>query len=287
MPGADTETGIRIGVAQVGVDRTDVAANVERVVDTLREGAATGQRLVVFPECVLTGYLFGSRAETHAAAISAGDPRIGRIVEACREYSTHAVVGLLEEADGRVHNTALVLGPTGIIGRYRKQHLPYLGADRFVDPGTDAAPRVVDTPFGRVGVMICFDLRFPESARELGLQGADVIAMPTNWPEGADILADHMVRVRALENLVHLAVADRADSESGTRFIGRSQIIAPSGTVLVDAGEKEGLFGAAIDVRDSRTKRLIIRPGEFELPVFSGRRPEMYGEITRPVTPDR
>ncbi|MET7999438.1 carbon-nitrogen hydrolase family protein [Nonomuraea glycinis] len=283
MTGSNTESGVLIGVAQISVDRTDAAANVDRVVETLRDGAASGHQLLVFPECVLTGYLFDSRAETRAAAISAADPRIGRIVAACRESSTHAVVGLLEEADGHVYNSALVLGPAGIIGRYRKQHLPYLGADRFVDPGADAAPRVVDTPFGRVGVMICFDLRFPESARELALQGADLIAMPTNWPMGSDILADHMTRVRALENLVYLAVADRADSEAGTRFMGRSQIIAPSGAVLADAGQDEGLVGATIDVRAARTKRLIKKPGEFELPVFSGRRPEMYGELTRPM----
>ncbi|MFI7455532.1 carbon-nitrogen hydrolase family protein [Nonomuraea sp. NPDC049714] len=284
MTGSPTESGVLIGVAQISVDRTDVAANVDRVVQTVRDGATAGHQLLVFPECVLTGYLFGSRAETRAAAINAADPRIGRIVEACGENSTTAVVGLLEEADGHVYNSALVLGPSGIIGRYRKQHLPYLGADRFVDPGADAAPRVADTPFGRVGVMICFDLRFPESARELALQGADVIAMPTNWPLGSDMLADHMTRVRALENLVYLAVADRADFEVGTRFMGRSQIIAPSGAVLADAGQDEGLFGAVIDVHAARTKRLIKKPGEFELPVFSGRRPEMYGELIRPMT---
>ncbi|MFF0775647.1 carbon-nitrogen hydrolase family protein [Nonomuraea wenchangensis] len=283
MTGSPTASGVQVGVAQISVDRADVAANVDRVIETLRAGAASGHQLVVFPECVLTGYLFGSRAETRAAAIGTGDPRIARIVRACAENSVHAVVGLLEEADGQVHNSALVLGPSGIIGRYRKQHLPYLGADRFVDPGADAAPRVAETPFGRVGVMICFDLRFPESARELALQGADVIAMPTNWPMGSDMLADHMTRVRALENLVYLAVADRADAEAGTRFMGRSQIIAPSGEVLADAGQEEGLFGASIDVRAARTKRLIKKPGEFELPVFSGRRPEMYGELTRPM----
>ncbi|MEU3164550.1 carbon-nitrogen hydrolase family protein [Streptosporangium sp. NPDC006930] len=287
LPGLDTGSGIPIGVAQMSVDRTDVAANVDRVVEILRAGAAAGHRLVVFPECVLTGYLFDSRADTYAAALNVADPRIGRVVDACRESSIHAVVGLLEETDGEVHNSALVIGPSGIIGRYRKQHLPYLGADRFVEQGGGTAPRVVDTPFGRVGVMICFDLRFPESARELALQGADVIAMPTNWPAGSDILADHVTRVRALENLTYLAVADRPDSEAGTPFIGRSQIIAPSGAVLVDAGQEEGLFGAEIDVRKARTKRLIIEPGRFELPVFSGRRPEMYGEITRSVPSGR
>ncbi|MEV4103416.1 carbon-nitrogen hydrolase family protein [Nonomuraea sp. NPDC049649] len=285
MTCSPTASGVQVGVAQISVDRTDVDANVDRVIETLRAAAASGHQLVVFPECVLTGYLFGSRAETRAAAISSADARIGRIVRACAEHSVHAVVGLLEDAGEQVYNSALVLGPTGVLGRYRKQHLPYLGADRFVDPGADGAPRVADTPFGRVGVMICFDLRFPESARELALQGADLIAMPTNWPMGSDMLADHMTRVRALENLVYLAVADRADSEAGTRFMGRSQIIAPTGEVLADAGQDEGLFWAAIDVQAARTKRLIRKPGEFELPVFAGRRPEMYGELTRPMAP--
>ena len=283
MTAVEDAARVQIAVAQMPVRLGDVDLNTATVLGFIRQAGASGDRLVVFPECAMTGYLLDSRQAVAGIAIRDTDPRITAIQRACLESDVHVVVGLLEEDSGDVFNTALVIGPNGVLGRYRKHHLPYLGADRFVKAGFDSSPRVIDTPIGRVGVMICFDLRFPESARELALQGADIIAMPTNWPPEATFLAEHMTRVRAVENLVYLAVSDRADTEHGIRFLGRSQIVGPNGNVLVDAGISEGLFSATVDLGAARTKKLVIDPGVFELPVFEGRRPEMYGELTRTV----
>ncbi|OMC00534.1 hypothetical protein A5733_04170 [Mycobacterium sp. NS-7484] len=258
---------------------------MESVGQWWRRGATRGAALTVFPECALSGYMMDSRDQVEAAALRVTDDRFNSLVEIAADTGTFAVVGLLERADDKVYNGAVLIGPGGIVGSYRKQHLPRLGADMFVDPGDGVAPRVYDIGSLRVGIMICFDLRFPESARELALGGADVIAMPTNWPLTAGFLADHMTRVRAVENLVYVAVADRCDRESGTDFLGRSQVVAPSGEVLVDAGSGEGIAVAPVDVAQSRTKTLTFDDPPFSLPVFDGRRPELYSALTKPANP--
>ena len=279
----DSTRHARVAVAQLPARPGDIDANVATVVAAIETAGARGDELVVFPECALSGYMLTSKPEVESAALGLGSARFARVVEACASASVHAVVGFLELDQGVVYNSAATVGPGGILGNYRKQHLPFLGADRFLAPGDGQAPRVVSTPVGNVGVMICFDLRFPESARTLALQGADIIAMPTNWPGNATFLANHMTRVRAVENLVYLAVADRADEEAGTAFLGRSQIVSPTGDVLVDAGTVEGIFSADVDISLARTKRLVMVPGEYELAVFDERKPALYQELTRPV----
>lgn len=274
---------VRLGVAQLPVDPTSLDSNVATAVRAIAEATHTDDALLVFPECFLSGYIVDSRAEAAARSIPTTDPRIGRLAEACRSAGVHAVVGYLESEDAEVYNSAVLLGPTGVLGNYRKQHLPYLGADRFVAPG-DAGPLVVHTRFGRVGVMICFDLRFPEVARGLALRGADVIAMPTNWPDDVSFLAEHMAPVRAVENQVYLAVADRPDSERGVGFFGGSRVIGPSGGVAA-RGRGSGVFTADVDLEVARAKHLVKEPGVYELSLFEGRRPENYTDLVAPAGP--
>ncbi|MGV9798216.1 carbon-nitrogen hydrolase family protein [Mycobacterium sp. NPDC003449] len=271
-----------VAVAQVPSVLGDPDANIGSTAGWMRDAAAGGVRLTVFPECTLSGYMMDSRAQVQAAAIEATEDRLAPLVETASATGTFAVVGLLERDADKVYNAAVLIGPDGIAGTYRKQHLPMLGADRFVDPG-DGAQRVYQAGALRVGIMICFDLRFPECARAAALGGADVIAMPTNWPMTAGFLADHMTRVRAVENLVYLAVADRCDRETGTDFLGRSQVVAPSGEVLVNAGTAEGIAVASIDLTRSRTKTLTFDDPPYSLPVFEGRRPELYSALTNPT----
>lgn len=284
---AQTEVPAQVAVAQQPATLGDVAANTRLAVDEIAAAGARGDDLLVFPETYLNGYMFDSADAVKRSALSLGDAALEAVADACAQHGVHTVVGFLERDGDEVYNSAATFGPGGLLGTYRKQHLPFLGADRFVSPGRDRAPRVVSTSFGQVGTMICFDLRFPESARELALQGADIIAMPTAWPLHATFLADHVTRVRALENLVFLAVADRADEESGTQFLGRSQIVGPDGAVVLDAQDATGTFSATVDLARSRAKRLVITAGEYELDVFDARQPDQYGELVRPRPTDR
>jgi predicted amidohydrolase len=267
---------LKVAVAQLSVRRAEPAANIAVIIGHLIRAAEADVKLVVFPECALTGYVFDSRAETEAAALSVDGPELGAVVSECKRLGIHAVVGLLERREGHVYNTAALLGPEGVIGVYRKRHLPPMGADRFTDEPDDLEPVVFDTVLGRIGIFICYEIRFPEVARTLALAGADLIALPTNWPVQSAILADLFTRVRAAENLVYLLVSNRCDEEQGIQFLGSSQIVSPSGEVVVHAGHASGLFMATVDLDLSRTKRVILDGGEIVLAPWEDRRPEAY-----------
>ena len=163
--------------------------------------------------------------------------------------------------------------------------MPELGYDRYVTTGDDL--NVFETKFGKIGIQICFDIRFPEASRILALQGADVIFYPTNWPKGADISADVLAVARAVENKVYVVTANRVGEENGFSFIGKSKIISPSGVILAGASNGEEVMVADLDFEISRNKRNITIPGKHETTVFESRRPELYGPIfghTVPIT---
>jgi predicted amidohydrolase len=169
------------------------------------------------------------------------------------------------------------------VGYYRKEHLPFLGVDRFVTPGRNDSLAAFDTPLGRIGLAICYDVRFPESARCLALAGCDIIAMPSVWPDTAHFVADHMVRVRACENRVFVVACTRGDSEGASGFMGKSQIVDPRGDVLALAGTGERLLRADLDLQQSREKKVVTIPGEYEVSIFADRRPDAYSRITQAV----
>jgi predicted amidohydrolase len=258
------------------------AQNRETILARLREAARAGAHLVVFPECALSGYVFDSAEEALPAAETVPGETTEAVSAACRELRVHAVVGLLErdDATGALYNSAFVAGPSGLIADYRKSHLPVLGIDRFVGRGAELP--VIDLPFARIGILICYDVRFPEAARTLALRGADVILVPTNWPEGAESAPDFLTRARAWENRVYLVACNRVGEERGTRFIGRSQVVAPNGTFLAQAaGTAETILTAEIEPEQARQKKLVFVPGVFELDPVGGRRPDLYDELTR------
>ncbi|OGN89484.1 MAG: hypothetical protein A2158_04040 [Chloroflexi bacterium RBG_13_46_14] len=177
------------------------------------------------------------------------------------------------------NNTALLVSPQGITGTYRKTHLPFLGVDRFVDPG-EGPFRVYNTSAGILGMHICYDCNFPENARVMTLLGAEILILPTNWPDGRNKVPEFVVNTRAYENKVAVVAVDRVGTERGANFIGRSKIVNALGDTLAEAGsDKEEIIYAQIDLNDSRNKRYIFKRGEFELDFIGDRRPELYDEI--------
>jgi len=267
---------ITVAVAQQDAVLGDVRENVRRAERALRQAAAEGAALTVLPECYLTGYVTGSREQTLAIAIAPDGPEIQLLVDVCQELGMHAIVGFLERAGTQAFNSVSVLGPAGVIGVYRKQHLPAVGADRFVAASEETEPQIFDTEVGRIGIAICYEIRFPEVMRTLALEGADLIALPTNWPVHSDMLADHFSRVRAAENVVYLVVANRGDSEEGVDFLGASQIVDPFGQVLAKADRGEALLIAEVDLDRAREKTITSLNGELELPLWKDRHPAAY-----------
>ena len=271
---------LTLAVAQMGATQ-DVQQNLAAVLAMLGEAGRREVQLVVLPECILSGYMYNSREEALARAVQINGPEIAEVRRACASQSLHAVVGYLEHDEtGGLYNAALLIADDGqLVANYRKTHLPHLGVDRFVDAGLDEPP-VATTKLGKIGLAICYDLRFPESSRTLALRGAEVIAQPSTWPGAASMLAEHFAPVRACENRVFLAVANRPDTEAGASFIGRSQILAPSGRRIVQADARsEGLFVASVDLSEAREKRIVTVAGEYEVSLFDDRRPELYGQI--------
>jgi predicted amidohydrolase len=263
--------------------------NLSRMQSMLIEAVRAGVQLVVFPECAVTGYNFASLDDARSVAEPVHGPSVGALVQACHEVNVHLIAGTLRTEGESVYNTALLIGPGGVIGTYDKAHLPLCGADKFTACGNTGF-NVYETPFGRIGMLICYDLRFPEAARALALQGADIIALPTNWPTGADTAPEFMVRARAFENRVFVVACNRVGEERGATYIGRSCIAAPNGQHLADASPTtEQIIYANVNVADARQKRLVVSPGEFEMDFFNDRRPDLYAAVATRVqaTPTR
>ncbi len=269
---------VRVAVAQTNPRLGHNAENLTDIVARLREAAANGAQLAVFPECAISGYGFADLEAARAAAESVPGPTTAALSGVCAELGLYTVVGLLERAGEHVFNTAVLVGPEGLLGSYRKVHLPYLGVDRFATPG-DRGFEVWDTALGCVGIAICYDLRFPEALRALALQGADIIALPTNWPETSELMPDFVTRTRALENRTYLLACNRVGEESGFRFFGRSQVVGTSGKVFVEATGGLQTIYADIEPARAREKRIVIREGAFEMDTFADRRPECYGVL--------
>lgn len=266
----------RLAVVQMPSAPLDPETNIRQVLSWIHKAAAQDTQVVVFPECVLTGYVLNAE-EAEMVCEPIPGPLTERLGEACRQTDITIVVGTLEMGQQeRIFNTSVMIGPQGVVGRYRKTHLPLLGVDRYLTPG-DAFPAPFETPVGRLSMLICYDLRFPEPARVLALAGAQAILLPTAWPQAATLYPEFVARARAAENRLFVMAANRAGSERGTEFLGRSMIVGPEGEVLAEAdGNEEIMLLADVDLARSDEKRRIFIPGEYELDVFGDRRPDLY-----------
>ena len=273
---------MRVAAVQMEPRIGEVDLNLKAMLDRFREATAGGARLVVFPECALSGYGFDSRAEALPFAEPIPGPSTGELASACLEHNAYAIYGLLERDGDRLFNATVLVGPRGVIGTYRKVHLPFLGIDRFADPG-DRPFEVLEVEGVRVGMHICYDGTFPETGRVLTLLGADVLVLPTNWPIQSLSTAEHLPATRAIENVVYVMAVDRVGEERGCRFAGTSSIAGPGGEILAKAGiETEEILHAEVDPAIARKKRLIRVPGLYELDRIGDRRPSFYGPIVAP-----
>ena len=232
--------------------------------------------LVVLPELWSSGYVFSSHAEVDALAEDAQTGLTARaLVAAAKRDRRHYIAGFPERARGRFFNSALLVGPQGIKAVYRKLHL-FEREQEWFSPG-DLPLSVHKVGAASVGMLICFDWRFPEASRVLALQGADLIAHPSNlvFPN-----AQEAMRVRALENRVYTVTANRTGTEKrrgGTvPFTGQSQVVDPDGIVVARAGRAATVAMAVdCDLARARKKQLTKKT-----PLFTNRRPEHYRSLT-------
>ena len=271
----------KIAAVQMDCTFAEKAKNLDSVRTHLHEAASNRAKLVIFPECVLPGYCYDSLAEARPHAETIPGPSTQTLAADCAKLGVWAVAGMLEAAGDKLYNVAVLIGPDGVHAVYRKIHLPFLGVDRFTTGGDQ--PFVVHDLGGlRIGINICYDGSFPESARCLMLAGADLIVLPTNWPTGAISTARTLIPARALENHIYYAAVDRVGTERGFKFIGMSRILGCTGEFLaVSDDDQPTILYADIDPEKARNKHLVNIPGKYELHRTRDRRPEMYGAIAK------
>lgn len=227
---------LRLALLQCESMPGEVGRNLQRLEQAAIDAAAAGARLLVTPEMFLTGYNIG-RASAAALAEKHGD-RANAVAAIARRHRIAIVFGQPERDDeGAVFNSALCVDADGqVLARYRKTHLfGELDRDMF-GAGAGDEP-VFDLHGWKLGLLICFDVEFPENARRLALLGADLIVVPTANMEGFDFVAQHLVPTRAYENQVFVAYANFCGREAGLGYNGLSCVAAPDGTVLVQ-GER-------------------------------------------------
>jgi predicted amidohydrolase len=275
-------TTVRVAACQIDPTLGEVERNLDRIERALTDAAQAGAALVVLPEAAVTGYAFASLEEALLVARQASAIAEDRLAELAAEREVTVICGTLEAEGDEVYNTALLLARDGRRFRYRKMHLPYLGIDRFATPGPDT-PSVVEVDGVRIGVLICYDLRFPEAARNTALEGADLFALPTNWPVGVEFHPGLFAPARAAENHCYLLAADRVGTERGTTFIGRSMLVDYDGKVLARASDSdEELLLGDIDPEAARATHVRRRPGEHEWDTIADRRPGLYERLLQP-----
>jgi 5-aminopentanamidase len=275
----------KIATVQMDCKLADKAANLDAIRTRLHDAASQGARLIVFPECAVTGYCYESKAQAWPHAETLPGPTTDALAADCRQLGVWAITGLLERDGERLFNACALVGPDGFKAGYRKAHLPCLGIDRFVTPG-DRPFAVHDLGGLRVGMNICYDGSFPETARILMLLGADLVVLPTNWPEGSQGTVRFLIQARALENSIFYAACNRIGQEQGFRFIGRSRIIDVSGELLAASdGDQPAILFAGIDPARARDKRIVKIPSLYELHRTKDRRPDMYGALCVPSDP--
>ncbi|QDT13358.1 carbon-nitrogen hydrolase family protein [Planctomycetes bacterium K23_9] len=271
-----------IACVQTDVVFADIEANLKRVIELIQQAGDANADLVVMPECMLSGYAYDSREAGLAQAIALDDDVFDQISAAAATYDLHVTLGFLEKNQDKLYNSAAMIGPQGVVGHYRKIHLPHLGIDRFVDRG-DIPYRTLSTGTANVGLAICYDSSFPEPMRVLALAGADVIALGTNWPNGASHTATVVPPARSMENHLFFVAANRVGEENGFGFCGCSSICGPDGAILAKSDDdSETILYAEVDVANARNKRIERTKDAHVIDRFKDRCPQFYGGILDP-----
>ena len=265
---------VTAAAVQIDVQLGNPSINKETILERIDTVEAD---LLVFPECANSGYLFSSKAEAIDHAERIPGPFTDALGAAASKNGCWLAVGLLERQGAGLFNTAVLVGPGGELHMYRKTHLPYLGVDRFVTPGEEHT--TISTPLAKIGMLICYEWRFPEVARCQALQGAEILLGLSNWPEGARVTPERLLPARAVENRLWIVSSNRVGTEGGAKYIGMSAIIDPDGNMISAPGEHEDVVKSEVDPLLSRTKKLVRKKGEYEIDLFGDRRPHLYGLI--------
>lgn len=265
---------------QVGLENK--AGNVTRTLEMITEAADSGANLIVLPELANTGYSFSTREDAYAHAEPLDGDTVTQWADLAQQRELYIVGGFAElDDDGiRIFDTAVLVGPKGYIGHYRKAHL--WDTEKTVFTPGDTGFRVFDTPIGRIGLLICWDIWHPEVARILALAGADVLCSTNCWvwtpppvlDEQGRCMASYLTMSASHVNSVPIVAADRVGKEGDAEFLGCSLITGTNGWPASEVAPAEGeaIVYAELDLMESRGAKTWNARNN----VFTDRRTDLY-----------
>jgi omega-amidase len=258
---------LRISLGQITIDFGHPNVNEEKIVEFTAEAARQGSDLILFPELWSTGYDLENSGK-HAIELNNGI--FLRCSSLALKYHIHLGGSLLERRGSNVYNTFVLFNPIGsILGTYRKIHLfRPMDEDKWLCAGDELV--IADAAWGRAGLSICYDLRFPEVFRNFALNDATMALIPAEWPADRIEHWRTLLRARAIENQIFVVATNRTGNSPTEKFGGFSAIIDPWGNTVLEANQDEGLFSDVIDLDDIPRIRKRI-------PIIKDRRPDIYG----------
>ncbi|MGA2767622.1 MAG: carbon-nitrogen hydrolase family protein [Candidatus Bathyarchaeia archaeon] len=267
----------KIALAQISCRQADKTKNLKEIKKAVVKAKKQGAELVIFPELSLTGYVV--RDEIYELAERIPGPSTKVMEDVARKNDIHVVFGMPEISDkteATLHNSAVLIGPEGLIGKYHKMYLPthsIFEEKRYFRPGYQTA--VFDTELGKLGFIICYDIYFPEVTRLTRLKGAQLIVCISASPGVRRSFFEALTVARAIENTAFLAFVNLAGIEDGLQFWGGSRLVGPDGRVLVQAKYDEDDFVMGeVNYAD-------IRPIEAFVPTLRDLRPELFDQLKR------
>ncbi|SHJ19266.1 Carbon-nitrogen hydrolase [Malonomonas rubra DSM 5091] len=256
---------IRAAAIQFNISLGYIDANLDTAFAALQRIAKQGAKLAVLPEMWSCGYDYRNLAQ-----LAEETPRVlSEMQEECRKLNLVTVGSLPELDNGTIYNTAYVIDKGELVGSYRKLHLfSTMREDQFLGPGNQAI--VAETSIGRLGIAICYDLRFPELFRKLALEGAEIICLPAEWPKPRQEHWKTLLRARAIENQLFVIAANCCGVQGKLDFFGLSQLISPLGNILKIAEEENAELVADFDFSEMESYRKQIN-------ILADRRADIYG----------
>jgi N-carbamoylputrescine amidase len=276
------EARVRIACIQMQPAIGRVEANVAHGIELINHAVERGAKLVVLPELCNSGYMFKSREEAFAVAepIPTGTT-VRSWSEVAARHKLHLVAGICERDGAKLFNSAVLIGPDGYIGTFRKVHL-WNEENLYFEPGDLGFP-VFHTAIGRIGMAICYDGWFPETFRLAALQGADIVCVPTNWvpipgqAQGREAMANILAMAAAHSNSIYIACADRVGTERGQPFEGQSLIVSFTGWPVAGPASRdsEEILMAEVALGEARRARNWNAFNQ----VLRDRRSDLYDEM--------
>lgn len=261
---------MKAGFVQYKPEFCQPEKNLARLDSLLKK--APQNDLLVLPELANSGYNFKCKKDALDSAEEIGNsPFIDFLYQHCKSNNSFIAAGINEKDGDKLFNSAVLVGPGGLVGKYRKIHL-FMNEKDFFEPGNIGVP-VFETPLGKIGLLVCFDWIFPEVWRILAIKGADVVCHPSNLVLPG--FAQKSVPTHALINHYYVITTNRIGTEENLTFTGMSTISSPMGEVLYQAeAESEEIKVVNFDLSKARDKQMTPRNH-----LLDDRRPELYREL--------